>query len=306
MVEQQRRISLPPGYKPPRKGPSRTRVLVRRLAALVALLVAVAAAAVLVTRDDSKQAQPPPVVATPSLRIIFPEGFTRRDMADRIKVVNGIARTKRHVRPKLSPSAYLNLTQRSQLPGTKAFAGDRVARSLEGFLFPDTYDFVAKTSTQELIRKQLATFQSHWKELDLAYARKRELNGYDVLTIASLIEKEARVQEDRPLIAAVIYNRLRLGMPLQIDAALRYGLRLPGTVALSPYLKSNNPYNTNHYQGLPPTPISNPGLASIQAAAHPAKVNFLYFVAKPDKRHHYFTASYPDFINHQRQYGYIK
>jgi UPF0755 protein len=306
MVEQQRRLSLPPGYKPPRKGPSRTRVLARRLAALAALLLVAAGGALfLITRNRETAAPPPPVVTAPPLRIIFPEGFTRRDMAERIEVVNGIALTKRKVRPKLSPSAYLALTEKSRLPGTKPFAGDGVARNLEGFLFPDTYEFEAKTPTATLIKQQLATFQANWKKVDLREARRRRLTGYDVLIVASMVEKEALVPEDRPKIAAVIYNRLRIGMALQIDATLRFGLRLPGTEPLSPHLDSDNPYNTRKYVGLPPTPIANPGLASIQAAAHPAKVSFIYFLAKPDKQHHYFTASYRDFVNKQREYGYI-
>ena len=92
---------------------------------------------------------------------------------------------------------------------------------------------------------------------------------------------------------------------LGIDATIRYGLHVPGTQALrESQLQSDNPYNTRKFAGLPPTPIGNPGLASMQAAAHPAKVPYLYFVRKPDKVHHYFTASYQDFINHEIQYGY--
>ena len=108
-----------------------------------------------------------------------------------------------------------------------------------------------------------------------------------MLTIASMIEKEAAVESERPLIAAVIYNRLHARMPLGIDATIRYGARRPGhRVADEGGLSNPTPYNTRLHRGLPPAPISNPGLASMQAAAHPAKVDYLYFVAKPDKRHH--------------------
>lgn len=307
MVEQQRRISLPPGYKPPSRGPSRTRVLVRRLAAL-GLFVAVAAGGFLLLRGAIQHdaAPPPPPPAPKALRIIFPEGFTRTDMAQRIDVVNGIALRKRRVRSRLSPSAYLRLTERSQLPGGAAFARDNNARSLEGFLFPDTYEFNGKTTTRELVRKQVANFKRQWAEVDLGYATSHNLNGYDVLRIASLIEKEAVLPRDRARVSTVIYNRLRRRIPLGVDASLRYGLHLPGTKPLGPYVNSTNPYNTRKYPGLPPTPIANPGLASIRAAAKPAKGCWLYFLAYPDKKRTYFTCSFRDFVNHERQWGYIR
>ena len=126
-----------------------------------------------------------------------------------------------------------------------------------------------------------------------------------MLIIASMIEKEAVVPAERKLIAAVIYNRLHVGMPLGIDATIRYGLNVPATESLhESQLESDNPYNTRKPAGLPPTPIANPGLASIQAAAHPAKVEYLYFVRKPDKRHHFFTASESEFFQKACEYGY--
>jgi UPF0755 protein len=307
MVEQRRRLSLPPGYKPPRKGPDRRQVLMRRLAALAVLVVAVLlgiAVVAYLTRGKSTP-RPAPVVVAKPLRITFPEGFTRRDMAKRITAVDAIARSKRHVRPKLNARAYLALTERSALPGGTGFAGDRVARSLEGFLFPDTYDFTGKQPTAKLVQDQIATFRRHWATVDLAYAHKHRLNGYDVLIVASMVEKEALAPEDRSKIAAVIYNRLSAQMALGIDATLRYGLNIPGTRPLGPYVNSTNPYNTRKYPGLPPTPISNPGLPSILAAAHPANGCWTYFLAKPDKRHTYFTCSFRDFVNHEHQYGYL-
>jgi UPF0755 protein len=103
----------------------------------------------------------------------------------------------------------------------------------------------------------------------------------------------------------VIYNRLKARMPLGIDATLRYGLDIPPTKSiLQSQLDSNNPYNTRKLTGLPPTPIANPGLASIQAAAHPARVNYLYFVRKPDKQHHFFTASESEFLQYECSHGY--
>jgi UPF0755 protein len=307
VVEQQRRLSLPPGYKPPRQGPSRARVLARRLLALAVLLVVVVGGALVVQRVTRSKPKPPPVVVIAKpLRITFPEGFTRRDMAKRITAVDAIARTKRKVKPRLRAGAYLTLTAKSELPGSKAFAGDHIARSLEGFLYPNTYDFTAKTTTRRLVQYQLTTFQSEWSKLDLRYAHSHQLTGYDVLIIASLVEKEVVLAKDRPKIARLIYNRLHQNVSLGIDATLRYGLNLGGTVALTPYLNSTNPYNTRKYPGLPPTPIANPGLASLQAATHPAKGCWTYSLAYPDHRRTYFTCSKRDFDNHARLWGYVK
>ena len=120
-----------------------------------------------------------------------------------------------------------------------------------------------------------------------------------------MVEREAQVPSERAKIAAVIYNRLHAGMPLGIDATIRYGLHVPPTQSLTQSeLRSKSPYNTRTHLGLPPTPIANPGLAALKAAAHPARVDYLYFVRKPDHRHHYFTDSFQDFVNHEKLYGY--
>jgi uncharacterized YceG family protein len=236
------------------------------------------------------------------LRILFPEGFTRRQMAQRVSVVDAIARRKRHVKPALSAKQYLRLTGRTKLP--PGFQGPTGA-NLEGFLFPATYDFEPKTTTAELVKQQLDAFRANWRKVDLAYAKSRNLTPYDVLIIASMVEAETLSPDERQLVSAVIYNRLRQGIPLGIDATIRYGLNIPPTESLhQSQLHADNPYNTRDRQGLPPTPISNPGLASIQAAAHPAKVDYLYFVRKPDKKHHFFTASFQEFQDYARAHGF--
>ena len=141
--------------------------------------------------------------------------------------------------------------------------------------------------------------------MNLAYARSKNLTPYDVLIIASMVEREAQAPRDRPLIAAVIYNRLHNHMQLGIDATLRYGLHIPPTKSITQsQLASDNPYNTRKLFGLPPTPIANPGLASIEAAAHPAKVDYLYFARKPDHVHHFFTASASAFDAYLATHGY--
>ena len=139
----------------------------------------------------------------------------------------------------------------------------------------------------------------------MSYARSKNLTPYDVLKIASMIEKEAAVPSERPLVAAVIYNRLHDGMQLGIDATLRYGLHIPPTESIhQSQLQNPTPYNTRIHFGLPPTPISNPGLASIRAAAHPAKVDYLYYARKKDHRHHFFTASDGAYNQFLAQNGY--
>jgi UPF0755 protein len=270
---------------------------VRRAAIVVAgLALAVAGC----SGGEKEQAAPPKPKPPPKpLRIIFPEGFTRRDMAARITAVNAIARSKRHVNPKLSERAYLRLTS-----GTARVHGFG-RKPYEGFLFPATYDFFKKTPTKTLVRDQLETFSENFARVNMRYARKKNLTPYDVLIIASMVEKEAQAPRERPLVAAVIYNRLHKGMPLQIDATLRYGLNIPPTESIhESQLQSTSPYNTRNRPGLPPTPIANPGLASMQAAAHPAKVDYLYFVRKPDKKHHFFTASYRAFLDYSQAHGY--
>jgi len=252
--------------------------------------------------SDKPKAVPTPGAPRP-LRIVFPEGFTRRDMAERIRAVDKIALNERHVRARLSPQGYLALTAGSALPGR--FAGDGKRRQLEGFLFPATYDFTRKTTTKQLVARQLQAFHRNWARVNLTYARSRHLTQYDVLIIASMVEKEVIAPEERALVAAVIYNRLHDGMALQIDATTRYGLNVPPNQSLrESQLHSSNPYNTRLVPGLPPTPIANPGLASMQAAAHPAQVDYLYFVRKPDKVHHFFTASERAFNNYKIANGY--
>jgi peptidoglycan lytic transglycosylase G len=235
------------------------------------------------------------------LRIVFPEGFTRREMVARVAAVRKIARTKRKVTTRLSGNAYAAATKAAKVP--RRFRGQ--ARGIEGFLFPATYEFTARTTAKELVTKQLEFFDENWAKVDLRYARTKHLTPYDVLIIASMVEKETIAPDERPKVAAVIYNRLKARMPLGIDATIRYGLDVPGTEPLrQSQLDSNSPYNTRTRQGLPPTPIANPGLASMQAAAHPAKVDFLYFVRKPDRIHHFFTASEQEFYAKACEYGF--
>ena len=283
------------GEPPELRRPTRRQAYRRRLVALVLVLAVVGASAWAAVAMVGSSAEAPPepttTVAAPKvLRVLFPEGFTRAQMAARAHRVS----------PAIGVSQYLKATASSNLPGK--FAGDGKRRSLEGFLFPATYDVYDNSPAGVLVRKQLDAFSQNWAKVDLRYARSKNLTPYDVLTIASMIEKEVVVPKERPLVAAVIYNRLHARMPLGIDATLRYGLGIPPTKAITKTdLASDSPYNTRKFPGLPPTPIANPGLASIQAAAHPAKVDYLYFVRSPDCRSHFFTASIEEFDSYTRK-----
>ncbi len=249
---------------------------------------------------------PQPVDTTPHpvrLRIIFPEGFTRRELADRVEAVRQIAIARRGVTPRLTKTGYLQASGAALPPAE--FRKDWKLSSIEGFLFPATYEFTELTSSARLVRDQLRAFRRNWRKVDLRYARSKSLTPYDVLVIASMIEKETVVPAERRLVAAVIYNRLRAGMPLGIDATIRYGRDVPGTEPLKQSdLDSDDPFNTRKRPGLPPTPIANPGLASMRAAANPARVDYLYFVRKGESNRHFFTTSEAEFCQKSLEYGF--
>jgi peptidoglycan lytic transglycosylase G len=287
--------------RPPR--PSRRQVRTRRALAIGALLAVIGGGAAFAATHIHRHHPLPPAPSPPhEYKILFPEGFTRSEMAARVGAVAKIAQGEGHDKKvKLNERAYLAASAHLRVP---CFTPS-LQKKPEGFLFPSTYDFIAKEPSKGLVQSQLTAFCQNWKKVDLSYARSKNLTPYDVLTIASMIQGEVQVPSENKLVSAVIYNRLHAGMTLGIDATLRYGLNIPPTKSLTPTdLANPTPYNTRLHTGLPPTPIGNPGLAAIEAAAHPANVNYLYFVRKPDHKHHYFTSSYQDFVNHEIQYGY--
>ena len=274
---------------------------------VVALAVAAAAGLLLVAGcgggGDSTEAATTTTPPIANLRIIFPEGLNVREMGERVGAVRQIAIAKRGVTPRLTRAQYLAAVKRAKPP--KAFLADWKRGSMEGFLFPALYEFTQYTSGTELVADQLAAFRKNFAHVNLGYARSKNLTPYDVLKIASMIEKETVAPSERKLVAAVIYNRLHQKMPLGIDATLRYGLNIPGTESLTKAaIASDNPYNSRKFTGLPPTPVANPGLASIKAAAHPAPVDYLYYVRIPGTKRHFFTASESEFLRKVCEYGY--
>jgi UPF0755 protein len=207
--------------------------------------------------------------SAPTIDITLPEGPSRKELAPRVKAAG--------VR-----GDYVTASARSGLLDPRDYGAPKGTRGLEGFLFPDTYELASRTATSKrLVSEQLKTFKREFAKVDLKRAKRRDLSRYDVLIIASMIEREALVPKDRRLISAVIYNRLRRGMPLGIDATLRYRLNNWSKPLKQSELNTRSDYNTRKVQGLPPTPIGNPGLAALQAAANPANVGYLFYVVKP-------------------------
>ena len=205
-----------------------------------------------------------PAVAK-TVKLTIPEGRSRQEIVPLVKQL-GLR------------GSYLQATNHRP---PKGLGAPRSARTLEGYLFPATYQLKPGSPVSALVKQQLAAYRNAFGKVDMSYARRKNLTRYDVLIIASMIEREAQLAKDRPLIAAVIYNRLHQHMPLGIDATLRYALHNWTQPLKVSELQSNTPYNTRTHQGLPPTPIGNPGLSSLQAAAHPAHKPYLFYVVKP-------------------------
>jgi len=163
------------------------------------------------------------------------------------------------------------------------------AETLEGYLFPDTYVFAPGTSARQAVTEMTRRFEREWRPSYTAQARALGRTRHEIVTMASIVETEARLPEERPVIAAVYYNRLRLGMPLQADPTVQYALGHHVARVLYRDLSVDSPYNTYLHPGLPPGPIASPGGASLRAALAPASVPYLYFVAAPDGHHEFRT-----------------
>jgi peptidoglycan lytic transglycosylase G len=167
--------------------------------------------------------------------------------------------------------------------------------TLEGYLFPDTYTFPDKISARDAVRMMVDEFEKAWKPEWTEQARAMKLTRHDIVTLASIVEREVRKDEERPVIAAVYLNRLKIGMPLMADPTVTYALgKKPGRVLLRD-LRVKSPYNTYLRAGLPPGPIASPGAASMRASVNPAKVPYRFFVAAPDG-HHEFRRTYAEHL----------
>ncbi len=203
-------------------------------------------------------------------QVTIPEGFTALDIAQ-------LLASERLA----DPARFMALSQEPALATRLGVPGP----TLEGYLFPDTYRLSRGMAEEEIIRLMVARFRQVVPADIEARAERLNLDVRGVITLASLIEKEAKQDRERPIIAGVFYNRLRLDMPLQSDPTAVYGAPDPRRRVTPLDLQRKTPYNTYQNAGLPPGPIANPGLSSILAALNPARVKYLYFVAKNDGTH---------------------
>lgn len=172
--------------------------------------------------------------------------------------------------------------------------------SLEGFLFPDTYHFIKGTKEEAILDAMVQRFFRAFTGENELRARQRGMSLYEVVTLASIIEKEALVDREKPIIAGVFYNRLKRGMRLQADPTVLYGRRRNGRIRYRD-LREKHPYNTYIHHGLPPGPIASPGAEALEAALDPAEVNYLYFVSKNDGTH-YFSRTLTEHNRAVRKY----
>jgi UPF0755 protein len=200
--------------------------------------------------------------------VTIPEGYSRSQAAPLV-AEDGLegSYTKETVHsPYLNPAKY----------------GGKGAKNLEGFLFPDTFELKPGAPAADLVQLQLQDFKRRIKGVDMSYAKSKNLTVFDVLTIASMVEREAGVPSQRKLVASVVYNRLHEGMPLGIDATIRFATGNYERPLTESQLAVDSPYNTRTNAGLPPGPINSPGVEAIEAAAHPAKTGYLFYVNKPN------------------------
>jgi len=223
--------------------------------------------------------QPPKKTVT----VVLPEGLSRSEMANVVEAAG-------------LPGDYMAATEKSPDLNPDDYGADGKAKNLEGFLWPATYELKPGSDVQDLVDQQLQAFKDNIASVNMKYAKKKNLTVYDVLTIASMIEREVSNPKERAKVAEVIYNRLKQGEPLGIDATIRFALDNWDKALTESDLAVDSPYNTRLNQGLPPGPIGSPGLASIEAAAHPDEGDLLFYVVKPGAcNEHVFSSTLEQF-----------
>jgi UPF0755 protein len=223
-----------------------------------------------------------------ALRVAFPEGLT----------IDQVAQVVHAKLPTISVQQF----KKAATSGTYSLPPYLPAgtKSVEGFLSPNTYDFLKNATAADVITKLLGQFQVEARNLPWAKAQTLGLTDFQAVVVASMIEREAKFDVDRPLVAAVIYNRLKKGMALEIDATVQYALGTHRPIT-DQDKKVQSPYNTYLHQGVPPGPIASPGLASLVAALTPANVPYLYYVADSSGHNHY-ASTYQEFLRLKAKY----
>ena len=222
--------------------------------------------------------------------LTIPEGFNIEDIATRVEE-KGIC----------TKDEFLNAVKSYPLPSYVKNNPDK-RFNLVGFLFPDTYNFEIGVKPEYIIKTMIKRFEEVFSKITQGLNIKEE-DVENIINVASIIEKEARVDEDRPLIASVIYNRLKQDMPLQIDATVIYAHGYYIESVRNRHLAIESKYNTYLHKGLPVGPICNPGAPSIKAALNPASTNYLFYLLASDSEH-YFTDNYDDFLKKREKLGY--
>lgn len=225
-----------------------------------------------------------------TIAVTIPEGFTIEDIAARLEEEEICTKDE-----------FLEAVKSYPLPSYIKDDPDK-RYNLEGFLFPDTYNFEVGVEPEYIIETMINRFEEVWKDITKDTTITDE-EIEKVINVASIIEKEARVDEDRPLIASVIYNRLNQDMPLQIDATVIYAHGYYIESVRNRHLAIESKYNTYLYKGLPVGSICNPGAASIEAALNPEDTDYLFYLLAGDHEH-YFTNNYNDFLKKKEELGY--
>lgn len=219
--------------------------------------------------------------------VTIPEGFTVKQIGSRLEAEVGI------------PAAeFVDLAsaQAASFAAERPYLAEVKNGTLEGYLFPKRYRIVEGSTARDVIDLMLDQFEAEIATVDLTFAKSKNLTQHDVVIIASMIEHEAQVDDERALVSSVIYNRLRTGMKLQIDATVKYLLPEGTTRVTYADLEIDSPYNTYRYAGLPIGPIGSAGLASLKAAAAPADTKYLYYVLTGEDGSHTFTETYEEFL----------
>jgi UPF0755 protein len=239
------------------------------------------------TLDDAIKVLSTPPPAVPTVRLTVPEGYRLTQIAERVQEELGIPQDRF-----LTSAQGKDWSLAPYLPAGKG---------TEGFLFPETYRFAKDASSNDVIQRLLDQFDTEAQGLDWGNAKALGVSDYEIVVIASMIEREAAVASDRAKIAAVIYNRLAIGMPLGIDATIGYIDPDPSNGLTASDFAIDSPYNTRLHTGLPPTPIASPGIASLRAALAPADVPYLYYVLCGDNGRHRFSVTYHQFLADKAQ-----
>ena len=229
--------------------------------------------------------------AAPTITVTVPEGLTIEETAGTVAADSSVPAPAFEEAARRTDYGY-------------AFLDDPDVGTTEGYLFPAKYDFEKGVTARQIVNRLLEQYLLETQDIDFAEAKARlGLTEDQVVTVASLIEKEAASTDEKPLIASVIYNRMRKGTPLQIDASIQYALKRPKANLSLADLRVDSPYNTYENKGLPPGPICSPGKESLQAALNPANTDYLYYVLEANGESHFFTKSYDDFLREKERAG---